>query len=128
MMQTLDEVLRLEHTFVLHLPEREIRGLTIKRPYAERIATGAKLYEIRNFRTDYRGPVLVTVSGEQIAYCVVRLVGIVPVADIAQHLAPDEIAYGKWAWILDNPQMIEPFRCPGKLGLWRYTATLEYAV
>lgn len=96
-----------------------MRAITVKRIYANRIAYGQKRYEVRNFKTDYRGPVVVTVSGEKLAICVVDLVGIVPSAN-APGLAAEERAYGRWAWQLANPRMIKPIPVRGKLGLWRW--------
>lgn len=97
----------------------DIRALTVQRQWADKIASGEKQFEIRNFQTDYRGPVVVTVSKEKIALCMVDLVDIVP-SDTVADLSPNELAFGKWAWQLLNPRRIKTVSVKGRLGLWKW--------
>lgn len=79
-----------------------IRAITVYRQWAERIADGRKIAEVRRSRTAYRGPLIVTISGEKIAYCMVDLVDVVEASTIPS-LTPEELAYGKYAYVLRNP-------------------------
>ena len=97
-----------------------MRAFTVKREYAERIGSGDKRFEIRNFRPTYRGPVVVTISGEKIAYCVAELTDIMPTNNVIL-LTDEERAYGKCAWLLTNVYRVKPVACRGKLGLWTWT-------
>lgn len=103
----------------------EIRAITVKRKWAERISDGKKWYEVRRFTTDYRGFVVVTISGEKIAWCIVDLMDIQPVDHIEPGILSDEeLSYGHWAWGIYNAVRCQPVACIGKLGLWRWNAPL----
>jgi len=103
----------------------DYRAITIKRRWAERIVSGEKLYEIRRFTTPYRGPLVITLSGEKQAFCIVDLWSIISIDHIEPGIISDEeLAYGQWAWELCNPTLCAPVPCRGKLGLWRWDAEL----
>lgn len=96
-----------------------MKALTLKRKWAEKILDRSKRFEVRNFKTTYRGPIVITISKEKIAYCVVNLVDIVPSADVPE-LTDEERAYGKWAWKFGAVHSVPPIPCKGKLGLWEW--------
>lgn len=101
------------------------RAITIKRIYAERFANGLKRYEFRHFNTTYRGKVVITISGEKIAFAIADLTDVIP-SDQVLDADPAERAYGKWAWKLDNIRLCEPIPCKGQLGLWTWHDTLPH--
>jgi hypothetical protein len=96
-----------------------MKAITVKREYADRIANGTKHFEVRNFRPEYRGDIVVTVSREKIAICVVELCAIAPSAPFTE-ISDEEKAFGKWAWQLCNPRWIKPMPVRGQLGLWQW--------
>jgi hypothetical protein len=100
-----------------------VRAITIKRRWAELIAQGTKRFEVRDYRIDYLGPLVITISGEKIAYCIVDLVGFQE-AELTPSLSPEERQFGKWAWVLANPQRCVAVPCVGKLGPWYWNAAL----
>jgi hypothetical protein len=99
-----------------------MKAITVKREFADRIANGTKRYEVRNFRTDYRGPVVVTVSKEKIALCMVNLMAIADSLLFFEtgEITAEELAYGKWGWQLSTPIRVKPMPVRGQLGLWAW--------
>ena len=106
-----------------------MKALTILPPYAMGIVGGLKTVECRTWKTDYRGPILITSSARRIkdtipghALGVVDLVDIVPFT--RKHLnaaGMDSMPDGKcYAWILENPRLIKPIPVKGKLSLWNF--------
>jgi predicted transcriptional regulator len=104
-----------------------MKALSIREPWAGFIIHGKKTIELRTWRTNYRGPVLVHRSGKNGG-----IVGIVEIEDIIKiespmqfralrdkHHAPDtfykERLYG---WVLKNAKPVEFIPCKGRLGLW----------
>jgi|GEM_PF-521681 len=100
-----------------------MKALSLFPYWAHLVLMGEKTIETRTWKTDYRGDLLVcaskepkadhTISGE--ALCVVRLVGIERLEE--KHLKeaglkemPEE---PKWAWILEEPRLIETFPVKG---------------
>lgn len=109
---------------------QEIRAITVKRKWAERMFLPIthidhKWYEVRNFGTNFRGPVVVTISGEKIAYGILRLTSICPVT-VATGLSAEELSFGHLAWFLTHARRCEPDMNGnvGKLGLWRWQGEL----
>ena len=104
----------------------DYRAITVKRVWAERIGNGSKMYEVRRFTTPYRGPLVITISGEKVAYCTVWLRNVFPSSDVAYgaNLTPEELAFGKFAWLLLDAKRCEPVPCKGKLGLWHWDGEL----
>lgn len=117
-----------------------LKVLTVHQHWAWAIAAGYKLVENRTWRTDYRGELAIlagqsrqslAASRELLAslgleppaeellpfgaiVCLVELVDVVPVAD----LAGDPFATGPWCWLLANARPLShPLSCRGLLGL-----------
>jgi len=119
-----------------------MKTLSVQQPWATFIAQGWKTIEVRTWRTDYRGPLLIAASkgsnlpadvthieedGEQIAMprgvalCVVDLLDIRPLlkADMkAAEMKPKDFVAGSWAWVLGNPRAVEPIPIKGKLSIY----------
>lgn len=99
------------------------RAITIKRRWAQMIAAGVKRHEVRNYKIDYAGPLVITLSGEKIAYVIVDVVGFQPSDEVAA-LSAEERQFGKWAWCLENARLCVNVPCVGKLGPWYWNAEL----
>lgn len=105
-----------------------MKALTVHPVYAMCIVTGQKTVECRTWKTAYRGPVLICSSAKKFhgsipghALGVVDLVDVVPFK--REHIKPsmeDEMIYDAYAWILENPRIIEPLPVKGKLSLWNF--------
>lgn len=107
-------------------------ALSVKQPWASLIAVGQKTIEVRTWRTEYRGPLLICASAKPdsrrialpfevgplgMCLCIVDLV------DIREGTARDQRhalvnAVGKYCWVLRNPRLVEPIPIKGRLGLF----------
>ena len=109
------------------------RCITVRQPWAAAIVAGLKTWEFRSWTTRYRGPLVIhaaarradaadlanypTLNAARIVYG--AIVGVVDLVDV-------EDEGDGFAWALANPRkLVEPFRCPGKLGLWTPPAGLR---
>lgn len=126
---------------VANLPDR---ALSIRQPWAELILLGRKRYELRRWKTSYRGPILVhaaqrieKLAASEAGLAIDRLatgafVGQVDIVDcepstpeIADELRQAHAYFSEWvpnlyAWKLEQPlQMPEPIPYRGSLGLFR---------
>lgn len=122
-----------------------MKALTITEPYASLIRDGVKHIETRSWKTRYRGPILVHASGKAIprAYrentdlmelvadthpgcilCKARLVDCIEMTDdwIATLSETERIcgfySPGRYGWVLEDIEPVEPVPVKGKLGLW----------
>lgn len=115
-----------------------LRALSVRRPWAQLIATGAKRIENRTWSTDYRGPILIHASKafEDTGVRLAARLGVVvdPAACATGYLAVVDLidvhragrACGDpWAmpdhyhWVLANPRRLpEVVPGPGRLGLY----------
>jgi hypothetical protein len=119
-----------------------VKTLSVQQPWATFIAQGWKTIEVRTWRTDYRGPLLIAASQggklpasvthieeegisihmpRGVALCVVDLLDIRPLrlADAkAANLEPEDLHADGWAWLLGNPRAVEPIPIKGKLSLY----------
>lgn len=66
---------------------------------------------------------------------VASIVGCVTVESIRDTLSLEEHEFGdysdgegRWAWLLDDPQMIEPIPCSGALSLWEVPALITQTI
>lgn len=92
-----------------------MKALSVKQPYAEQIARGAKSREYRTWCVSHRGPLLIVASKSPrigalpcgVAVCTVDVVDVTG-------------SPGRYAWILANPRRVEPFAVRGFAAL--YTA------
>ena len=112
-----------------------MKALSIHPFYAGMIWKGEKTVEVRTWRTDYRGDVLIcstakkehgTIPGH--ALCVARLVDVRPftmdLCDAAM-MHSYEWQSGLFAWIFDDVRTIRPVPVKGKLSLWNYDGEIE---
>jgi len=89
-----------------------MKALTVKRQYAEAIASGAKRVEYRSWPTSHRGDLLITVAkvgGRELAgmaICMIRVTDCIKLAD------------GGYAWTLSDPRQIRPFAVRGRLRIF----------
>lgn len=115
-----------------------MRTLAVRQPWATYIAEGWKTVEVRTWRTDYRGPLLIPASGKpciidrddgsesllptQCQVCVVDLVDVRPwlrhEAEAAC-LDPEDWDTRFWGWHLANPRHVWPAAHKGRLNLYQ---------
>ena len=113
-----------------------LKALSIHPYYAQAIAAGEKTIEVRTWKTDYRGDILICSTAKKLhgtipghALCVVRLVDVVPLKRKhlqAAMLAPSDYEPGLYAWILEDNRLIEPIPLKGKLSLWNYDGPVNF--
>lgn len=113
-----------------------MKALSVHPFYAAAIVTGQKSIEVRTWKTDYRGDLVIcstnrkyhgTVAGHALG--VVTLVDVVPLQKKHMKdalLAPADYKPGLYAWKLTYNRLIVPVPVKGKLSLWDYTGKLEY--
>ncbi len=114
-----------------------MKALSIRSDYAMLIATGFKTIEVRTWRTDYRGDIVICSNAKKIkdtipghALCVARIADIVVMRkkhckDAAMRPSdfyPDTY----FAWMLEDVRLIEPVPVKGKLSLWNYDGAINY--
>lgn len=125
-----------------------MKALSIKNPFASLILHGYKPIEIRSWKTNLRGELLICIAlkdaplsavninattltrhywpedfitGEGCAVCVATLTNCRPmvIEDCAKAFIPESaFRPGLWAWELTNIRPIKPFRVKGKQGLF----------
>jgi hypothetical protein len=109
-----------------------VKAIGIKQSWAHLITKGEKTIEVRSWKTDYRGDLLICATGTPALYkkemeeleeewgcrflyghavCVVRLADVRPMREGDQDAAcVDEIDPNDYAWILEDIRPIAPFR------------------
>ena len=121
---------------------REIRALTIRQPFPELILRGRKPYEIRSWKTNYRGPLLIHSAARIKTDCAEEsglkphtlvtsaFVGVAVLSDVRPYTRADskllnqKRATGGWSpgqfsWVLKKPiRFARPIKANGKLGLF----------
>lgn len=112
-----------------------MRCLSVRQPWAQLIATGRKKIELRTWRTDYRGPIIIVagqarggsraarwrdVDGPRgAAIAIAELVDCRPARQSDARAACTEPEPGEWAWVLRDVRPLEPIPQRGRLGLYR---------
>jgi hypothetical protein len=93
-----------------------MKAITVRQPWAELIASGAKRVENRTWRTRYRGPLLIHAAKPTGAIVATAdLIDCVPIQD-AQHL---DFAEGPWCWLLEYIRRLpKPIPCRGQQRLF----------
>lgn len=131
--------------YVILLIGDKMKVLSLKEPYASLIKDGYKCYETRSFKTNYRGELYIHASlskdykdnelsklinpmyGEIICKC--RLVDCIYMTDefIENVKKNNEMEYkcgiyevGRYAWVLESVEAIQPIKAKGKLGIWNF--------
>lgn len=127
-----------------------MKVLTLKEPWAALIGAGIKRIETRSWKTNYRGELFIHtgLKSDEVPKELMELFktaksmpghitikcNIVDCILIDEKYAQetkneDELNYicgdysvGRYAWILEDVEYIEPIKISGKLGLWCYEA------
>ena len=120
-----------------------MKVLTIREPYVSPIAQGRKHYETRSWKTNYRGEIFIHTAKSTLPDPVPDLKRIFPLGHIVLKARltdcifmdddfirdvkkdPDEYALGfyeqgRYAWKLEDIEIIDPIRAKGKQGFWHY--------
>ncbi len=101
-----------------------MKALSIKQPWANKIALGEKTIETRTWQTKYRGPLLIVSSkkpdippaGQALALA--ELVDCRPMSVLDEPAAQCRLYEGAFSWVLANIQRISPFPVRGQPGLF----------
>jgi len=121
-----------------------MKALSVKQPWAARIAEGRKTIEVRSKPTKYRGPLLICVSktidwdgmtrvGAGVhtsislnargrALCLVDLVDCQPMRRLDEGAAMVPWREGAFAWKLANPRPVRAVPIRGQLGIFNVDA------
>ena len=129
-----------------------IRALTIRQPFPELILRRRKPYEIRSWKTNYRGPILIHSAAKVKMDCAEEaglnvailttsaFVGIAVLSDVRPFTRADSKllnqrrAIGGWSpgqfsWVLKKPiRFARPIKAKGKLGLFRVSPSIARLV
>lgn len=106
-----------------------MKALSVRQPWADKIARGEKTIEVRTWGTRYRGPLLICASAKAcgdlptgVSVCVVHLVDVRPItsndASAACCAVDPDIEF---AWVLSDPKPIDHSPVKGRLGLFDVT-------
>lgn len=125
-----------------------MKALSLTQPWATLVATGQKTIETRSWSTRYRGPLLIHAAKGFPAYAKefsqelygnpavlpyitrgaiigkVYLLDVRPTEEVVTRISVQERRYGdysqgRYAWILTNPEQLEPIPWKGALGLFK---------
>jgi hypothetical protein len=125
-----------------------IKALTIRQPWAELILRGRKPYELRSWRTKYRGPLAIHVAAKIDAEEARQLglnpdklissafVGFAVLADVRPYTRADARLLkkrraglgwfpGNFSWVLKKPHRISPINAKGQLSLFKVPKAVE---
>lgn len=113
-----------------------MKALSIHPNFAMLIFAGQKTVEIRTWKTDYRGDLLICSTAKKIkntipghALCVVSLDDVMPFTkkhEKAACVTPLDDYNNLYAWKISNLRYIRPIPIKGKLSLWEYNGEVEY--
>lgn len=112
-----------------------MKALSVHPYYAMMLVTGEKTIEVRTWKTDYRGDIVICSTSKKLhgmipghALGIVELVDVVPLEKKhlkAALMTDKEYEKGLFAWIVKNPRIIKPVPVKGKLSLWTYDGEIE---
>ena len=124
-----------------------MKVLTIKEPFVTPFAIGIKHYETRSWKTNYRGEIYIHTSKKKDTdYLALELVtetecfplGCIVIKgnltdcieitdDFIKKIKKDGLEYicgfyevGRYAWKIEDIEVIDPIKVNGHLGLWNY--------
>jgi predicted transcriptional regulator len=123
-----------------------MKALSLKQPYAELVVSGKKKIELRKWNTKFRGEFLIHApkhpdeeAMKKFGFkslpvsCIVgkaTLKGVKTYGspedcdkDKELHLASND--WGKFGFILENPQRIKEIPCGGNLGFWEFKSAFS---
>jgi hypothetical protein len=119
-----------------------VKAQTIRQPWAELILRGRKPYELRSWKTNYRGFLAIHAAAKINAEKARRLglnperlivgafVGVAILSDVRPHTREDARLLKKkragfgwhphnFSWVLKKPRRIPPVKAKGQLGLFK---------
>lgn len=108
-----------------------MKGLSVKQPWANLIASGRKTIETRNWSTNYRGPILIVssktpaIAPAGYALAIATLRDCRPMLRLDERSACCRIYPSAYAWILDDITAITPFPVKGMLGLFNLSPSVQ---
>lgn len=106
------------------------KALTVKQPYANKIATGEKQIELRAQYTNYRGILMICSSAKKgvpgVTIATVELFDVNPISELTDEeikltCVPKDNLYwkkAKYAWYFREPIKMINFPVKGQLGIW----------
>jgi hypothetical protein len=101
-----------------------MKALSVRQPWANLIASGAKTIETRTWPTSYRGPLLIVSSKTpkvEPAGCAVAIADLVdcrPMTTADEPAAQCEWYERAYAWVLDDIRPVKPVPVRGALGIY----------
>ena len=106
-----------------------MKCISVKQPWATKIANGCKTIETRTWSTNYRGPLAIASSKKPCicpkriypagcVVCVVKLIDCRPMTAYDEAAACCDLYDGAWAWILEDIKKIEPRKVKGQLSIY----------
>jgi len=101
-----------------------MKALSVRQPWANRIACGTKTIETRTWATPYRGPLLIVSSKSPriepagYALAVADLVDCRPMTAVDEDAARCAPYPGAYSWVLANIRRVKPFPVRGQLGIY----------
>lgn len=113
-----------------------MKALSIHPVFADEIFYQEKTVEVRSWKTDYRGDILICSTAKKFsgtipghALCVANLKDIVPMKKKhckAAMMDPQYYNPDDFAWILDDVRPIYPFPVKGQLRLWECDQKIKF--
>lgn len=117
-----------------------MKVLTIREPYVSPIAKGLKHYETRSWKTNYRGEIFIhtakarlpSIKGHESIMplgCIVLKANLTDCIEMTERFIKDldeterSLGFyevGRFAWKLEDVELIDPVKVNGKLGIWNY--------
>ncbi len=128
-----------------------LKALTIRQPWAELILRERKPYELRSWKTNYRGPLVIHAAAKIDAGDAVQLgfrpeklitgafVGVAILSAVRPYTKSDAKLLRKrragfgwfphyFSWVLKKPRRISPMKAKGQLGLFKVPKSMEARV
>jgi hypothetical protein len=128
--------------------EPQIKAITIRQPWAELILRGRKPFELRSWKTHYRGPLVIhaaaRVDAEDARHFGLNpeklitgaFVGVAILSDVRPYTRQDARLLkkrraghgwfaGNFSWVLKKPQRIPPVKAKGQLGLFKVPRAVQ---
>jgi len=110
-----------------------LKAVSVMQPWANRIVSGRKTIEVRNWRTSYRGPLLIVSSKKPpippagYALAIATLIMCRDMTPGDEFAAQCPCERGDVAWVLDGPLWrLKPFPVTGALGIFEIERDAGY--
>ena len=98
-----------------------MKALTIYQPYAFAVVSGLKRCETRRRRTNIRGRIAVHAAKGTPRFVTMALDMALPEHLTLHHGAVIDYSPGRFAWVLQNPEMFDhPIPARGNQGWWNW--------